>query len=260
MKTAQHPLVALLISSLLVANSTFALGGGEQPGPLPQHFLYEIRLLGKETDLKPVSSPLILQKGSIAEEKSVFKAVLLSLVLPGLGELYSGEFGAGKYFLIAESGLWLTFASFELYGRWLRSDARQFAARHASASIQGKDDQFFVNLGNFNNVYDYNEKKLRDRDLGRVYDPTGPYYWWWDSERSRVRFRELRVKSDKVLNNVRFVAGAIIVNHLASAINAARLVVRHNKDVSPESWRIESELLGASSWVDGVRLTFRKDF
>jgi len=195
-----------------------------------------------------------------SRQKSVFKAVVFSLLVPGLGELYSGEFGSGKYFLAAEAGLWVTFAGFQLYGHWLQDDAREYAALHSGAAIEGKNDQFFVNLGNFNSVYEYNEKKLRDRDLGGIYDPTGPFYWNWDYETSRQYFRDLRVKSDNVLNNVRFVAAAIAVNHLASAINAARLVSKRNDEARTETWRIESNLLGRLPNVDGVMLTFRKSF
>lgn len=194
------------------------------------------------------------------EEKSVFRAIVYSLVVPGMGELYAGGFDSGKYFLIAETGLWLTFTSFELYGHWLENDARRFAASRASASIDGKDDQFFVNVGNFNNVYEYNEKKLRDRDLASVYDPSGPFFWLWDNEQSRTRFRDLRVKSENIFNNVRFVVGAIIVNHIASAINAARLASARNKELSESGWEFQTGLLGNALYPDGVVLTVRKTF
>jgi hypothetical protein len=176
-----------------------------------------------------------------------------------MGELYAGGFDNGKYFLMAESGLWLTFASFELYGNWLQSDARRFAATHASASIDGKDDQFFVNVGNFSSVYDYNEKKLRDRDVNHVYDSNGSFFWQWDNDQSRLRFRDLRVRSDNVFNNVRFVVGAIIVNHIASAINAGRVAVKKNKDLASE-WQVQTGLLGSCLRPDGVVLTLRKTF
>ena len=195
-----------------------------------------------------------------SEEKSVFKAVLLSLLLPGMGELYGGGFRTGKYFLFAESGLWLTFTSVEVYGHWLQNDARTFAGRHASANIEGKDDQFFVNLGNFKSVYDYNEKKLRDRDPSRLYDPNGPFFWQWDNEESRMRFRDLRVKSDRVLNSVRFIVGAIIVNHIASAVHARQIVSRRNTEVSGGTWDVQAGILGSLSRPNGVVLNVRKSF
>jgi len=200
--------------------------GGEKPSlQLRYQLLSDLVKPAYVTETRASASRINFQLPA-PEEKSVFRSVVYSLILPGMGELYAGGFDNGKYFLMAESGLWLTFASFELYGRWLQSDARRFAAGHASASIDGKDDQFFVNLGNFTSVYEYNEKKLRDRDLAHLYDPDGSFFWQWDSDLSRARFRDLRVKSDNVFNNVRFVVAAIIANHIASAINAGRAATK----------------------------------
>jgi len=241
---------------LLPALSVF---GGDRPDLFLQHLVLRDSLKlpsGVETR---ILSPRIDLQQSVAEQKSVFRSVVYSLVVPGMGELYAGGFKSGKYFLIAESGLWLTFTSFELYGHWMQNDARRFAAGHASASIDGKDDHFFVNVGNFINVYEYNEEKLRNRDLPNLYDPNGPSFWQWDSDQSRARFRDLRVKSDNVINNVRFVVGAIIVNHIASAINAARLAIRKNKELASD-WQVQTELLGSYFHPEGVVLTLRKTF
>lgn len=239
--------------------STLIAFGGDGPSFAQQHLLRDDLLKpARVFETRPSSLRIDLQQSS-PDQKSVFRSVVYSLVLPGMGELYAGGFDDGKYFLMAESGLWLTFASFELYGNWLQNDARRFAAAHASASIDGKEDQFFVNAGNFSSVYDYNEKKLRDRDVIDVYDPNGSYFWQWDNEQSRLRFRDLRVKSDNVFNNVRFVVGAIIVNHIASAINAARVAINKNKDLA-DDWQVQTGLLGSCLHPEGVVLTLRKTF
>jgi hypothetical protein len=205
-------------------------------------------------------SQINFSQGESTEEKSILKAVLYSLLLPGMGELYAGGFSSGKYFLMAESGLWLTFASFEVYGHWVENDARRFAGSHASAQVDGKDDLFFVNVANFNNVYEYNEKKLRDRDLGSLYDPNSGYFWQWDNDPSRLRFRDLRVKADNILNNVKFVGAAIAINHIASAINAGRLAVARNKETSSIEWDVSPGLVGGLSDPSGLVLTVRKTF
>jgi hypothetical protein len=249
----------ILVSFGLLLSSTLTALGGDGPGlPLQHLFLGDLVKCPYATETKALSPRIDLLQ-SAPEQKSVFRAVVYSLALPGLGELYAGGFDRGKYFLIAESGLWLTFTSFELYGHWLQNDARAFAASHASASIDGKDDQFFVNVGNFTNVYEYNEKKLRDRDVADLYDPNGSFFWQWDNDQSRMRFRDLRVKSDNVFNNVRFVVGAIIVNHIASAINAARAAINKNKELASD-WQIQTELLGSYLRPEGVVLTLKKTF
>lgn len=196
------------------------------------------------------------------KKKSQATAVLYSLILPGMGEWYAEDFGNGRYSLIAEATLWLTYASFQQYGSWFQSDARQFASVHAGASIGGKNDQFFVNMGNFDNIYDYNDQKLRERDLADVYNPAAGYSWSWDSDADRARFRAMRVSGDKIFNNSRFVIGAVLLNHIISAVNAARLVRHYNKNANGElgSWQIEPTLIGGTGQIDGMRLTYTQRF
>ena len=195
-------------------------------------------------------------------KKNQALAVVYSLLLPGMGELYADRFDNGRYSLVAEAALWLTYASFQQYGTWLQGDARSFASAHAGAVPSGKDDQFYVNLGNFSNMYDYNDKKLRDRNISEVYDPSQGYFWNWDSDVSRQRFRSLRISSDKVINNSRFVIGAIVVNHILSALNAARLARHFNKNADEAfgTWQVEPNVIGGLGKVDGVRLTYDYKF
>ncbi len=198
----------------------------------------------------------------ISQKKSQSTAILYSLMLPGMGELYAGDFGNGRYSLGAEAGLWLTYISFQQYGNWIQADSRAYAVSHAGVSLGGKDDQFFVNVSNFQDVYDYNEKKLQDRNLAEVYDPAQGYYWKWESAADRQRFRSLRISSAKVFDNSRFVIGAVVVNHIISAINAARLVRHYNRAVeeSMSSWQLEPNTINGLGRIDGLRLTYTQRF
>jgi len=195
-----------------------------------------------------------------AGKKSQATAVLYSLLLPGMGEWYAGDFGTGRYSLGTEAALWLTYISFQQYGNWIQGDARAYAATHAGASIGGKDDQFFVNIGNFSSVYDYNNKKLQDRNLDAVYDPSQGYFWNWDTDADRQSFKALRISSDKVLNNSRFVIAAIIVNHIVSAVDAARLVRRYNRNIDESigSFQLGPDNVGGQ--LEGIRLTYVRRF
>lgn len=192
-----------------------------------------------------------------ANRKSPATAVIYSLLLPGMGELYADGFDQGRYSLIAEGGLWLAYFSFRQYGEWLRDDARRYAAVHSGAQIDSKNDQFFVDVGNFNDTYEYNEKKLIDRSPEKVYDVNAGYYWRWDSDANRSEFRAIRVSSERVFNNSKFIIGAVIVNHLFSAINAARLTRQYNKQLEEGigSWWLESSLINDGVKPDGIKLS-----
>jgi hypothetical protein len=197
------------------------------------------------------------------EKKSIGLAILYSLAVPGMGELYAGGFASGKYFLGAEAALWTTYTVISVRGNSLKDDGRAFAAVHAGLVNPGsKDDQFFVDISNFLNVDDYNAKKLRDRNLAAVYDPAAGYGWSWDSESNRGAFRDLRVRADDVLNNRKFVVMGILLNHLASAINAARTAISHNNDVSSGLGELQlgANVLQGPMGVHGVSVQLIKSF
>ena len=111
-------------------------------------------------------------------KKSVILAVVASLLIPGLGELYAGSCETGKYYLIAEGGLWLTYGGFRMHSNWLLKDAQTFASQHADANFSNKDDQYSVNIGNFNTIAEYNDAKSRNREYELIYQPTRPEYQW----------------------------------------------------------------------------------
>ena len=160
---------------------------------------------------------------------------------------------SGKYFTIAEGALWLGLYGVDRHATALQDDARRYAAIHAGTTLQGKDDQYFVDISNFHDVYVYNDQVLRDRDHEKVYDPMGADYWSWDSEANRNTFRDQRVSADKMFNNTRFVVAAIAVNHVVSAINAARLAFSHNRKLDAlGSIDVRAGLLGMDGRPDGI--------
>ncbi len=178
-----------------------------------------------------------------SQKKSVPLAVALSLILPGMGELYVGDYSRGKYLTSAEGFLWLAFTSAQLYGTWLKNDARLFAATNAGVNLAGKDDKYFVDIGNYSDIYWYNERKLQERQEEKLYDPTANYYWRWNSEENRQKYRNIRIKSDEVFNSRQFIVGAILANHIISAINAGMLARKHNSrfDIT-NNFQINSQL------------------
>lgn len=171
---------------------------------------------------------VVLYNDLQSERKNVGLAVLYSLLIPGAGEWYAGNFSTGKYLLGSEITLWLSLYGFYSYGAWLKNDAQTFAGVYAGVDWSSKDDKFFVNVGNFNSRSEYNEKKMRDRDIGALY--TEPSYnWKWESDGLRREFRDLRVRSDQMFNAIKFVGTAIVANHIISAIIAGNSARRHDE-------------------------------
>jgi hypothetical protein len=207
----------------------------------------------------PAPPPLFQEEAQSPQKKSVGLAAVYSLLLPGMGELYAEGFSSGKYFLLAEGVLWLTFASFEIYGNSLQEDARAFAVANAGVDPAGKDDQYFVDIGNFMNVREFNEKQARDREPDRIYTPAAAYAWQWQTDAERAQYRDVRIKSEEMWNNKKFVVAAILINHVASAINAGRSAVAYNKAMD-SGLSFRADVLGGLGNPHGVLLTVTKPF
>jgi hypothetical protein len=207
-----------------------------------------------------VSGPV---QNNMEGKKSVTLAALYSLLLPGMGELYAEGFSSGKYFLIAEGGLWLGYATLEIYGNSLRDDAIAFAASQAGINPSGKDDRFFVNVGNFLSTDEHDQKQLRDREINNVYGSDPAYRWDWNgNDAARLRFREERIASETMFNNRNFVIAAVIVNHVLSAINAGRTALAYNKGLESQVGHIQMKASVAGGlWnPHGIVLTVVKEF
>lgn len=206
-----------------------------------------------------IASPCF-QGGVLPVKKNVGLAVLYSLLLPGMGELYAGRYDVGKYFTIGEGALWLAFTSLELYGISLQNDARSFATIHAGVNPAGKDRQYFIDIGNYSGIQVYTETILRNRELDRLYDPS-THSWQWDTEANRLIYRELRISHDRVFNNNQFVIAAIIVNHVISAINAGRLAIAHNKRADEALlFDVDVSVLGGVAHPHGIMLSVSRSF
>jgi len=161
--------------------------------------------------------------------KSKAKAFFLSLVLPGAGELYGGSKTWARNFLVSEAFLWTTFAGFRTYGSWKEKDYRAFAATHAAVKLTGKDDGFFVNIGNYDSLEAYNQAKLRERNLRELYRDPDAYYWQWDSSANRRKYESIRLSSKRAFNRATILVGVVIANHLISAIDAVRVTHQYNR-------------------------------
>ena len=171
---------------------------------------------------------------SDGEFKNRGKAFIRSLVLPGSGERYLGKKTLAKAFLITEITLWVGYFAFTEYGKWIREDAYAYAATHSGAKTGGKPSQFFVDIGNYNNVNEYNDAKQRMRQFDKVYT-SDDYHWQWEDTQSRQKFENMRIASDQAINRSVFVLGGIFANHLFSAVNAVWQTHRHNKKIDQRS-------------------------
>lgn len=219
-------------------------------------------------DKKQILTEKILKsnyKDSIEQEtpgynkKNPSVSLFLSLLVPGAGHLYAGRMDVGKYFLASEVVCWLGVAGLDIYGNALRDDSRTFASEHSGLNKNGKDDDYFSNVGNYDNIYEYNNEKLAKGQWDKIYD-VNSYFWSWDNITNKNVFDTQRKRSERVYNTRIVFATGLIVNRVISAISALILTNKQNKN-SSAGFRINSEFISTpKSNYDGIRLNFIKSF
>jgi hypothetical protein len=199
-----------------------------------------------------------VKEEKVQNKKNPAVSIFLSLLLPGAGHFYTDRMDVGKYFLVSEVSCWLGVAGLGLYGNALRDDSRTYAAEHSGLNKDGKDDDYFSNVGGFDNIYGYNNDKLAKGQWDKIYD-VNSYYWSWDNSTNRNNFDLQRKKSERTYNARIIFATGLIVNRIVSAISALVLTNRSNN--SSSGLRISSEFTGTrGNPYDGIKLNFIQSF
>jgi hypothetical protein len=221
-----------------------------QSSPNIQSSVYSAQNLNPNSQLPELSN----------QKKSAVLAILYSVVLPGMGELYSGRYDSGKYFTIADGVLWGVLTGLDIYGVWQQNNYKSYAESKAGVSLDGKDSDYFANVGNYNNINDYNASMDLNGNFNKVYD-VAKYYWKWADDGQRRDYRGMWSSSENSFNNIRFVAGALILNRVISAINAVRFVNAYNKNLQQEvSWNVSVGIQNQQTLPPSLTFNFVKIF
>ena len=164
------------------------------------------------------------------------KALLLSLLLPGAGEMYLGERGRATGFFIAEGAIWTHFVWFQVAGHLRKDNYIEQARRHAGVGVSDADDSYWKLLGQYKTSRgtgaDAYEETLR-REARDTYPgdpaaqdawvaerlPSGDRAWVWSSTDARDAYRETRESSRRAYDRSKYSIAAAIVNRILSAID-----------------------------------------
>ena len=145
-----------------------------------------------------------------------------SLLLPGWGQHYAS--GGGTRFFAAELAFWGSYLAFERLEDIRREQYRAYAAERARANPNGKSGEYFDDLGFYQSRLLHNQFALYEDGVNAaVYPLSRDFFWEWDHTASRERYRSLRNSSSTAGRQAVFTTGLIVVNHLVSAVHAARI-------------------------------------
>ncbi|MEO8448035.1 MAG: hypothetical protein ABI528_11090, partial [bacterium] len=125
------------------------------------------------------------------------------------------------------------------------------------SNIENKNDDFFANIGNFTNIYEYNNDKLSRGEYALVYD-VNQNYWNWDDINNRDTFESQRKRSERIYNTRIVFGSVLVVNRIVSGISA--FFMAKNSGTKKTSLNIQPEVLYNGYSVDGVRVNLSKNF
>lgn len=211
-----------------------------------------------------------------AGEKSPKLAFLMSLVLPGAGQLYAGAPKRGAGFLAVEASSWVAYGLLTSKGNEKKSEFRAFADAHwdidkyvhwrtsyathgdTTHSLPFKDDQ---DRSDYESKYPGQPGRGVEIDAQQYYELLGKYDQfvdgWDDKQRrdeadstqlvtsvNRVKYEDMRNDSNKLLKRASLGLGVALFNHVISAIDAAKFARTHGKTAAiGERVRIRLDLV-----------------
>lgn len=194
-------------------------------------------------DRAPVAQP--------TEERSLWKAVAASALLPGLGERYVGRPGRGSLFMAVEGAIWGGFGFYQIQGDLRRDRQIEFANLNAGAP-EDQDAEYYEHIGLWLSIDEWQDVVRQDARLRFPDDPAAQQAffqankrydegqsWDWPDDRTRTDYRQLRSRAERSYRNARLAAGAALFNRLASMVDALALARKHNHRLQEQQSRLE---------------------
>jgi len=212
-----------------------------------------------------------------ARSRSGKKALMLSLLLPGAGELYSGHKGRATGFFISEGAIWANFVAWEIAGRLRRDNYIEQAQLNAGLLASSGSDDYWRLVGTYERSSgsgpDSYEDALR-RDARNEFPtdpaaqdawvaerlPTGDRAWNWSSAALQESYRTTRENSRRAFDRAKYSFAFAILNRIASAIDTQMLHRNDSKDAQSAIDRRELRLLTDLTADGGGRILLRQTF
>jgi hypothetical protein len=162
-----------------------------------------------------------------------------------------------------EAAVWVGFAAYRIYGGWKKGDYKSFAAAHAGVDNAGKNTAFYDWVGFYDNRDEFNQ-------IGRLYYPDRAYlpdnqnyYWQWDSDANRQKFKNMKDASKLAFRNSTFLIGLALANRVIAGIDSYRIARAAQRKlatlskVGPYHVDLSPRPFGANP---GIRLTLSRKF
>jgi len=210
-------------------------------------YSFKQQAISEISQIKDLDQPVV--DDNVKQKKSTGLAIVYSLLLPGMGELYADAYDSGVYFTIADGVLWGTYIGMNVYANWQKDRYISYSQTNGGVTPENKDENYYATIGEYLDIDQYNDQQAFEYNFDEMYD-TETHFWKWNTSEERKEYRNMWVSSEQTFNDVRFVVGALLLNRVISAINAVRLVSKYNNNLSQEvGWNVS---LGVQSYPDNT--------
>ena len=188
--------------------------------------------------------------GQAAAEKSPKTAFFLSLLVPGLGELYAGSKMRAIGFMSAEVLTWTAYVSWRGKGNDIKEEFRAYADQHWQEARYNAWREW--NNNQPEPYYETHALPSKSTDTQQYYELIGKYHqfvYGWDDVTAdfstdnktvpssrRQAYETRRNDSNKYLKRASVVTGLAVLNHIASAIHASAYTRTLQKQTEPRFW------------------------
>ena len=145
-------------------------------------------------------------------EKPFISPVLKSLILPGWGEYSLGHKKRARIMALSESVIFFSILGSYSNANKFEQNYKSYAAEHANVITTGKNRQYWIDIGNYFSIDQFNEEHLRWRDFTAIYEKDNNWNWLWDNDENRKYFEKMRIKGDTWKLRGSFLIGAMVLN------------------------------------------------
>lgn len=184
-------------------------------------------------------------------KKSIPKAMMYSIMVPGWGDFYAGNKGTGKVLMGVEIGIWLGYFGFEYYGNIQKRNYILYAHENAETNFSRKEEDYYDAVEVYRTSEDYNtyiREEARDLypdspEMQNKYVQEHGYFgkdaWEWKQDDIFMRYRKLRISTRKTFQRALFMTGFAILNRFCAAVTSSRNVHKYNKRIEEMRWGVE---------------------
>lgn len=149
-------------------------------------------------------------------------AFLKSLVMPGWGHHYVDrtDWSRGQYHLAGEAVLVLSYLGFSVHSNNLRQNWFSFGQAESGVPIAGRTREFQLAVGDFDNLYAYNDYQVRSRNWNRLFNDVPENRWSWDSRETRSKYNSMRSEFERIDRQLPALLVLMALNRVISGISA----------------------------------------